>query len=361
MVNNNSSNGQSSTDPTMNPGSVYYLHPSDSSQKLINITFSSTGFVDWKRVMIIALSGKNKLGFVDGSLPKPSQNSTRRAWERVNNVVMGWIIGVLEESIAKSVLSYKTTKDIWYELNERYGQSSNAQLYSLQEELNNLVQTPKMKIAEFFTKIKTIWDELDSLNPIPLCSCAVATSCTCEIAKKCYKVQQNNRVISFLMRLDKKYSQVRTNMLMMAELPTSAQAYRILQQEETHLGLSVMDTNDTLACSVEKRKFQERNTGRNGVDNNKAKKQHFYCDLCKINGHNKEKCWKVVAYPTNYKNNSWRRNGDRSNANIVQESSREDGFITGNFTTTQYQQLLDLLDKQGNQPANNSTQLVGLT
>ena len=51
-------------------------------------------------------------------------------------------------------------------------------------------------------------------------------------------MQQNNRVISFLMRLDKKYSQVQSNMLMMVELPTSAQAYRILLQEETHLDLS---------------------------------------------------------------------------------------------------------------------------
>ena len=130
MVNSSSTNGNStqSTNPTMNPGSVYFLHPSDSNQKLVNITFSGIGFVDWKRVMTIALSGKNKMAFVDGSLPKPIHNAAGRAWERVNNVVMGWIIGVLEESIAKSVLSYKTTKDIWNELNECYGQSSNAQI-----------------------------------------------------------------------------------------------------------------------------------------------------------------------------------------------------------------------------------------
>lgn len=57
--------------------------------------------------MIIALSGKNKLGFVDGSLTRPSTNSTAmKAWDRVNNVVMGRIIGVIEDLIAKSVLSY---------------------------------------------------------------------------------------------------------------------------------------------------------------------------------------------------------------------------------------------------------------
>lgn len=128
MVNSNNTkeNQTKKIDPTMNPGSVYYLHPSNSSQNLVNITFSKTGFVDWKRVMTIALNEKNRMVFVDSSLPKPSNNGVGLAWERANNVVMGWIIGVLEESIAKSVLSYKTAKDIWNELNERYGQSSNS-------------------------------------------------------------------------------------------------------------------------------------------------------------------------------------------------------------------------------------------
>lgn len=73
--------------------------------------------------MVIALSGKNKLDFVDGSLPRPTQTTATRAWDRVNNVFIGWIITVLEDSIAKSILSYKTTKKMWNELNERYGQS----------------------------------------------------------------------------------------------------------------------------------------------------------------------------------------------------------------------------------------------
>lgn len=88
--------------------------------------------------MIIALSGRNKLGFVDGSLTRPTSNSAAKAWDKVDNVVMGWIISVLEDSIANSILSYKTSKDIWNELNERYGQSSNAQMFSLQEEMNAL-------------------------------------------------------------------------------------------------------------------------------------------------------------------------------------------------------------------------------
>lgn len=209
---------------------------------------------------------------MDGSLPRPTQSIIARALDRVNNIVMGWIIVVLEDSIAKSILSYKTSREIWNELNERYGQSSNAQLYSLQE-LNNLVQTPNMKISEFFTKIKTLWDELDNFNPLPICSCTAANSCTCEITKNCNKMQLNNRVMSFLMRLDKKFGQVRSDMLMMTELPTSAKAYRILQQDETHLDLRYNERNDSLACGVDKRKFQERAPNKTNAEYGKAKKQ----------------------------------------------------------------------------------------
>ena len=180
-------------DPTMNPSSVYFLHPFDNSQKIVNIVFAGRGFSNWKRVMTIALSGRNKLGFVDDSLSRPNNNSSARALDRVDNVVMRWIIGVLENSIANSILSFKTCKEIWDELEERYGQSSNAQMFSLQEELNALVQTTKMSISEFFTKIKTLWDEFDALNPIPTCTYTAAANCTCDVAKKVFKMQLNNK------------------------------------------------------------------------------------------------------------------------------------------------------------------------
>lgn len=60
-------NNSNTIDPTTNPASVYLLHPSNSGQKIISDVFRGIGFGDWKRSMIIALSGKNKLSFVDGT------------------------------------------------------------------------------------------------------------------------------------------------------------------------------------------------------------------------------------------------------------------------------------------------------
>ena len=133
-----------------------------------------------------------------------------------------------------------------------------------------------MKISEFFTKIKTLWDELDSLNPLPICSCDAANTCSCEIAKKCHKMLQTNRVISFLMRLDKNFGQVRSNMLMMTELPTSAKAYRILLQEETHFDISSIEASVTIACRRTKENTKKRSLTRAAQNMEKPRNNNFF-------------------------------------------------------------------------------------
>lgn len=86
-------NHTKSVDPTTNQSSDYFLHTTDSGQKIITKVFNGVGFNDWKRAMDIALSGKNKLGFEDGSVKRSTSSTVNAmAWDRVNNVVMGWFV-----------------------------------------------------------------------------------------------------------------------------------------------------------------------------------------------------------------------------------------------------------------------------
>lgn len=88
-----------------------------------------------------------------------------------------------------------------------------------------------MSIEDFFTKIKGLWDEIDALDPLPVCSC---TGCNCELSQKTMKSQQRRRLIQFLMKLDARYQHTRSNILMMKDMPNAAEAYSILTQEQTH-------------------------------------------------------------------------------------------------------------------------------
>ncbi|KAL8149308.1 hypothetical protein AgCh_006352 [Apium graveolens] len=70
--------------PNQDPASVYFIHPSDaSSSQLVSTKFNDTGYANWKRSMILSLSAKNKLSFVDGSLTRPSNTTPEgKAWDR---------------------------------------------------------------------------------------------------------------------------------------------------------------------------------------------------------------------------------------------------------------------------------------
>lgn len=103
-------------DPTSNHTSVYFLHPTNITQKLTSEVFTGTSYGDWKRPITLALSAKNKLSFVDGSLSEPvATDPNYKAWERVNNMVIGWLIAALEP---------KTDSSVMYKPQERFEKST---------------------------------------------------------------------------------------------------------------------------------------------------------------------------------------------------------------------------------------------
>ena len=76
------------------PASPYFLHHSDSpGVVLVSQSLTGDNYASWSRAMMISLSVKNKLGFVDGSLPKPDGTDLDllNSWMRNNNVVISWL------------------------------------------------------------------------------------------------------------------------------------------------------------------------------------------------------------------------------------------------------------------------------
>ena len=56
----------------INPAHPYFISPSDSpGTLLVNTVFDGKSFGGWKRGMWIALTAKNKSGFIDGSTVEP--------------------------------------------------------------------------------------------------------------------------------------------------------------------------------------------------------------------------------------------------------------------------------------------------
>ncbi|XP_060210953.1 uncharacterized protein LOC132637964 [Lycium barbarum] len=240
-----------------------FISSSDSpGALLVNTVFDGKSFGGWKRAMWIALTAKNKAGFIDGSTPEPEIGTDLcNAWGRANNMVISWILNSLYRDISESVLYYANAKDIWEELEARFGQSSGARLYQLQKELSDLVQGPT-DIATYFTKIKRLWDELDTLDSFIPCSCI----CSCKAKEKNIKSKQDERLVKFLMGLNDSYCGARGNILMISPLPTISNAYALSQK---------------------------------GYYDNK--KSGSICKYCKKPGHSIEKCYKLHEFPPNFK------------------------------------------------------------
>ncbi|EEF37219.1 hypothetical protein RCOM_0553000 [Ricinus communis] len=98
--------------------------------------------------MEITLYAKNKGGFVDGSLPLPDPNSQDfHRWKKNYAMVKAWIGNSLAKEIHESVAYVETTREIWLELCERYGQSNTPRIYKIKKEFSNLVQNNSQSLT----------------------------------------------------------------------------------------------------------------------------------------------------------------------------------------------------------------------
>lgn len=85
----------------------YYLSSSDSpGMNLINATFDGSSYGNWKRGVLISLSAKNELDFINGKVEIPNENSPLFGqWKRCNDMVIAWLLN----SLSKDILSVSYT------------------------------------------------------------------------------------------------------------------------------------------------------------------------------------------------------------------------------------------------------------
>lgn len=65
--------------------------------------------------MIHALTAKNKIGFVNGSIQPPSeigQPTNYALWNQCNNMTLSWLTHSVEPDLAKGVIHAKTAHQV---------------------------------------------------------------------------------------------------------------------------------------------------------------------------------------------------------------------------------------------------------
>ena len=298
----------------------------------------------WCRSMRISLSAKNKLGFVDGTVTKPSKKTDHdefSLWQRCNDMILSWILNSLDQDIADSVIYSDTAHDIWEDLKERFSQSNVPRIFQIQRDIASLTQD-QMSVAAYYTRLKGLWDELASYSDVP--------TCTCGAMKDHAERDERNRVMQFLMGLNDSYAAARGQILLMQPLPSIRNIYSLISQEEKQRQLGTPHTTLEPAA-MDVRQHQ-------GPSNSNRKPLH--CTHCDRDHHTIDTCYKLHGYPPGHRLHKSNRNkkGSSSSANHVQNNPtmQELKSAMPNLSDSEYQQILTMMNDK-KEPQTNSAGL----
>ncbi|XP_070008316.1 uncharacterized protein [Nicotiana sylvestris] len=274
-----------------------YLHPSDSpgSMSVGLILIGIENYSLWSRAMKVALLEKNKLCLVDGSTSKEDFGTKLGSqWDQCNAIVTSWLMSNVSRKLVIRVLFSSNAQKIWAAFKERFDKVNGSRLYYLHKEIFTLTQGIS-SVSTYFTKLKDIWAEYDSILPPP-------SSATEYIEQLEYQ-----RLLQFLMGLNDGFEQARSQILLMPTLLSIDKAYAMVVQDEnrkmiagnaygqaghtdpTALFTARPSRNFNLKCEFCHLK------GHTKIECYKLMKYEF----CNKTGHRKENCYKIVGYPTN--------------------------------------------------------------
>ena len=140
--------------PMHDSSSPFYVHPSENpAMVLVSSVLDGRNYYEWARSMRMALSTKNKSGFIDGSIVKPDRfDPMYPIWERCNNLILSWIQRAVTPSIARSVMWMNTAFDVWEDLRERFSQGDLVRVFELQQQVSQLMQGA-MNVTDYLTEL----------------------------------------------------------------------------------------------------------------------------------------------------------------------------------------------------------------
>jgi len=231
---------------------------------------------------------------------------------------------------------------VWSDLNERFNKENGSRVFQLHREIATLTQGTS-SISSYFTKLKDMWVEFDSLVPCP--------GCICPGSRKYAEHHQYQRLLQFLTSLNETYSQARSQILMIIIIPNPNinKAYAMLVSKESQRNLGkVGDNSDGIALFSSKGPqhgfFGSRYSGKSASagsfgphglgpyekGNYKGKNGQLFCDYCKWKGHTRETCYRLHGFPEDFKPKKKNTYSPQYSANAILDSASSDAFTCRN-------------------------------
>jgi predicted RNA-binding Zn-ribbon protein involved in translation (DUF1610 family) len=332
------------------PSHPLYLHHSDQpGLALVSQTLTEENYSTWSHSMTMALTVKNKHGFIDGSVKQPGGDEVDelRQWTRCNNLVKTWLLSSISKEIAASVFYCDGPQELWNELKERFSQVNGVQLFHVENQIHSCTQDT-MSVGSYFTKLKGLWDERDVICPI--------SSCHCEARKEELSYRETQKTIKFLMGLTDSFEAMCGQILAMDPLPKVNKAYSLVLRHEQQRDVSTGKSKAPPEASV----FAAKETSKGGGNYKCTKcnktnhrtencRAHLKCAHCGWSGHTIDYCRKLKGIQSDREINNQKSTTSRGNFTTAPQQQKVSNFP---FTKEQCEQILGMLSNRKSSMAN---------
>ncbi|XP_073225543.1 uncharacterized protein [Cicer arietinum] len=306
----------SSKDSLLNPRILYFLHPDENlGATVVSVLLNDNNYHTWSKLMRRALSSKNKIRFINGTLPQPL--STNSDFE--------------------STICIDSTSELWADLRDRFTQGNHFRFSDLLRDLHSIKQG-EHSLSSYFTDLKILWDELEDLRPTPSCTCPIPCSCKLNTTVRDFKHEEY--ISYFLKGLNENYNNVRTQILFMDHLPSISKVYYLVVQQDlvpnsTH---NPPDTVVAFNINTPNNSNQGRGCGRG------QPRPSMFCTHCHKNNHTVDTCYFKHGFPPGYRKNQFANlssTNDSKNYFLSQPPQQPDS--NKHFSKEDYQILINLL------------------
>ncbi|GKD86002.1 ribonuclease H-like domain-containing protein [Tanacetum coccineum] len=262
-----------------------HLHPNDTTAlTVVSIKLKGTeNYQVWSCAMLLALEGKNKISFIDGSCKRSN---------------------TYEE-----------------ELKETYDKVDGSIIFGLHNQINTLKQVGS-SIIDYYHKLNALWKQFDAMIELP--------KCVCNASKSFKNHNQLMKLMQFLIGLDDSYMQIRSSILSREVLPDVRSAYTTISSEESHrvvVGSMVGSSQRNQAYAFV-----------SNVPDSQKFREVIKISILDLQG--LIICFKIIGYPANFGKKKSSQNFKKqgvSNNNSIRK------FSSSGFSNEQKASLLSLI------------------
>ncbi|KAB2611860.1 hypothetical protein D8674_019892 [Pyrus ussuriensis x Pyrus communis] len=110
------------------------------NQRISSVLLNEFNYLPWARAVSLALGGRSKLGFIDGSFPAPGVTSPEYGrWLCKDQLVMSWLLNSMERKIAEIFSYSESSLTLWTTVKEMYGnQNNSARIFQLKKDISSV-------------------------------------------------------------------------------------------------------------------------------------------------------------------------------------------------------------------------------